>query len=126
MNILTLSAPAAAHIKTYLLNKGRAGSAIRVSVVRTHCMGGRGFGYNIEEDEIRPGDVVEDSGGVKVAFDRDSAFRLRGATVEYEESLQGGGLRVANPNSSGKCHCGMHDILEAIPEGEARSAGAIS
>ena len=115
--ILTFSPPAAAHVKAFFSRAGRTGTAIRVAAVRTHCMGGRGFTYSIEEGEGAPGDITEEVDGIRVAVDSDSAPRLRGSTIEYSESLQWRGLTVSNPNSTGKCHCGRHDILEVVPDG---------
>ncbi|MDG7016650.1 MAG: iron-sulfur cluster assembly accessory protein [Nitrososphaerota archaeon] len=115
---LGLSAPAAAHVRGYLLREGKEDSAIRVAVVRTHCMGGRGYGYNIEEDSAKADDTIVESDGLKLVVDPESLQHLRGARIDYEESLQGGGLVVRNPNAVGQCHCGRHDIFdrEALSE----------
>ena len=109
---LSLSATAATYVKGYLLQMGRTNSSIRVAAVRTHCMGGRGFGYSIVEDSARSGDAVVENDGVKLLVDKESMVRLNGARIDYEKSLQGGGLVVLNPNAVGKCHCGRHDLFD--------------
>ena len=109
---LSLSAPAADYVKGYLEREGKADSPIRVAAVRTHCMGGKGFGYSITEDTEKQGDAVLESNGVRLLVDRASMQYLKGAQVGYEEALQGGGLIVHNPNAVGKCHCGHHDLFD--------------
>ena len=109
---LSLSASAATYVKGYLLQTGRTNSSIRVAAVRTHCMDGRGFGYSIVEDSAKSGDVVVENDGVKLLVDKESMVRLNGARIDYEKSLQGGGLVVLNPNAVGKCHCGRHDLFD--------------
>ncbi len=110
--ILTVRAPAAAHIREYLARQGKTGSAIRVEAVRTHCMGGRGFGYSIREDASREGDTVVEGGGLNLLVDSRSLQYLTGASIDFEESVQGSGLIVRNPSAVGKCHCGRHDIFD--------------
>ncbi|MDV3277176.1 MAG: iron-sulfur cluster assembly accessory protein [Nitrososphaerales archaeon] len=107
-------------MRNYLLRAGKADSAIRVSVVRTHCMGGKGYGYNIEEDSVKADDTVVEGDGLKLLVDQESLRYLRGAHIDYEESVQGGGVVVRNPNAVGQCHCGRHDIFdrEALAESE--------
>ncbi len=118
---LSVSPPAAAYVISYLHSEGKAGSAIRVAAVRTHCMGGRGFGYSIGEDTERPNDVVVESDGVKLLVDMESMKYLGGAQIDYERSLQGEGLTVRNPNAVAKCHCGRHDIFDS--QGTAEAGG---
>ena len=118
---LGFSAPAAAYVKDYLQREGKGDSAIRVAAVRTHCMGGRGFGYSISEDREKSGDTVVESNGLRLLVDHDSIQHLRGAQIDYEEALQGGGLVVRNPNAVGKCHCGRHDIFDG--QGSAGAEG---
>ena len=108
---LTVSPEASAHIRSYLVRRAKTDTAVRVAAVRSHCMGGAGFGYSIEEDAVRPGDMVVLADEVKFVVDEESMGHLRGARIDYEESLQGGGLEVRNPNAKGKCHCGRHDLL---------------
>ncbi len=112
---LSLSAPAAAYVRDYLLREGKTGSTIRVAAVRTHCMGGRGYAYSIEESLQKPEDAVTEHDGVRLVVDRESLQHLKGAKIDFEESLQGGGLVVRNPNAVAKCHCGRHDIFDAQP-----------
>ena len=116
---VSLSAPAAAHIREYLTREGKNEATIRVAAIRTHCMGGRGYGYSIQEDTPKPDDTVVDSDGLKLLVDPESMQHLKGARIDYEESIQGSGLAVHNPNAVAKCHCGRHDIFDGQQGAEA-------
>jgi Fe/S biogenesis protein NfuA len=52
----------------------------------------------VDETDQQPGDAVVDVGGFKVYVDEDSAPKLDGATVDWIESVHGGGFQVENPN----------------------------
>ncbi len=52
----------------------------------------------VEEWDQQPGDSVVDAGGFKVYIDGDSVEKLEGATVDWIESIHGGGFQVENPN----------------------------
>ena len=118
---LSLSAPAAAHIREYFDRQGKPAPAIRVAAVRTRCMGGRGFGYSIQEDAAKPDDMAVESEGLSLLVDPLSMQYLGGTRIDYEESVQGSGLVVHNPNAMAKCHCGRHDIFSN--EGTAGTEG---
>jgi Fe/S biogenesis protein NfuA len=73
------------------------GSALRVSV-REH---GAAFRYALERVDAESraeGDEVVEAAGIRFYVDAASAPLLRGATLEYVESLEGGGFRFENPN----------------------------
>jgi Fe/S biogenesis protein NfuA len=74
-----------------------AGSALRVSV-REH---GASFRYALEVVDAgsrAAEDVVVEAAGILFYVDPGSAPSLRGATLQYVESLSGGGFRFENPN----------------------------
>ena len=52
----------------------------------------------VDDWEQAPDDVVVDGGGFRVLVDPDSAEKLEGATVDWVESIEGGGFKVENPN----------------------------
>ena len=73
------------------------GSALRVSASER----GAAFHYALElvDAEGRAvGDVVVEAAGIRLYVDAASAPLLRGATLQYVESLSGGGFRFENPN----------------------------
>ena len=57
-------------------------------------------------DEMRADDLVMDYFGVKVLVDPFSADYLRGAVVDYVDSLNSGGFKISNPKAKHSCGCG--------------------
>lgn len=86
---------------------------LRISLVRTHCMGGRGYAYTLAADRsAAETDVVHDIRGLRVALRPDDVPRLEGTVIDYREGLEGSGFSVQNPKAVGKCPCGHHDLFE--------------
>lgn len=81
---------------------------VAVAGLRVGVRGGgcSGFQYQLAFDEQRPSDVVFESHGLKLLVDGESLQFVRGSTIDYEESLQGAGFKVNNPNVVAACGCG--------------------
>jgi iron-sulfur cluster assembly accessory protein len=82
--------------------------ALRIAVRPGGCSG---FSYEMYFDSDRSGgDTVwtatADDLGVEVVVDEASAPLLRGATLEYHETLQRTGFTFTNPNATRSCGCG--------------------
>jgi iron-sulfur cluster assembly protein len=78
-------------------------AGLRVGVRGGGCSG---FQYQLAFDEQRDGDVVFETHGLKLLVDNDSLPYVSGSTIDYEESLQGAGFKVNNPNVVAACGCG--------------------
>ena len=78
-------------------------AGLRVGVRGGGCSG---FQYQLAFDEQRANDVVFESHGLKLLVDSESLPFVRGSTIDYEESLQGAGFKVNNPNVVAACGCG--------------------
>ena len=78
-------------------------AGLRVGVRGGGCSG---FQYQLAFDEQREQDVVFESHGLKLLVDRESLAYVSGSTIDYEESLQGAGFKVNNPNVVAACGCG--------------------
>ena len=78
-------------------------AGLRVGVRGGGCSG---FQYQLAFDEQRENDEVFESHGLKLLVDRESLQFVRGSTIDYEESLQGAGFKVNNPNVVAACGCG--------------------
>jgi iron-sulfur cluster assembly protein len=78
-------------------------AGLRVGVRGGGCSG---FQYQLAFDEQRDSDVVFESHGLKLLVDRESLQFVSGSTIDYEESLQGAGFKVNNPNVVAACGCG--------------------
>jgi iron-sulfur cluster assembly protein len=78
-------------------------AGLRVGVRGGGCSG---FQYQLAFDEQRDGDAVFESHGLKLLVDRESLPFVSGSTIDYEETLQGAGFKVNNPNVVAACGCG--------------------
>jgi len=78
-------------------------AGLRVGVRGGGCSG---FQYQLAFDEQRAGDSVFESHGLKLLVDSESLPFVSGSTIDYEESLQGAGFKVNNPNVVAACGCG--------------------
>lgn len=103
--MVTLTPIAAQKLTALLAEKNLPGYGLRVFISGGGCSGfqyGMGFENTTEE-----GDFVFESSGVRVYLDSASAMYLEGATVDYVDSLMGGGFRIENPNAVSTCSCGQ-------------------
>jgi iron-sulfur cluster assembly protein len=78
-------------------------AGLRVGVRGGGCSG---FQYQLAFDEQRESDVVFESHGLKLLVDGESLRYVDGSVIDYEESLQGAGFKVSNPNVVAACGCG--------------------
>jgi iron-sulfur cluster assembly accessory protein len=101
---VVLTDGAAAKVKALLDQEGRDDLALRVAVQPGGCSGLR---YQLFFDERQlEGDVVRDFSGVNVVTDRMSAPYLKGATIDFVDSIEKQGFTIDNPNATGSCACG--------------------
>ena len=82
-------------------------AGLRVGVRGGGCSG---FQYQLAFDEQRDGDIVFESHGLKLLVDNESLPFVRGSVIDYEESLQGAGFKVSNPNVVAACGDGRRWI----------------
>ncbi len=101
--VLRLSQSAAEEVKSLLQKPENAGKMLRIYVEQGGCSG---MQYAMTFDQQRPGDLVHQAHEVAIAVDPFSAQYLRGAVVDFSDSLTGGGFKVSNPNARQSCGCG--------------------
>lgn len=101
--IISLTENAAGEVKSLLEKPENAGKTLRVFVEQGGCSG---MQYSLIFDEPRPDDVEGRMHGVAVLVDAFSAQYLRGAVVDFNDSLTGGGFKITNPNARQSCGCG--------------------
>ena len=100
--MITITQKAAEKVKE-VLNEGD-GTYIRAFVQGGGCSG---FQYGLIVDkEAGPGDQVFESNEIKILVDPVSISYLKGAVIDFEESVTGGGFTVKNPNATSTCGCG--------------------
>lgn len=101
---LFFSDSAVAKVRELVEEEGNSDLKLRVFVTGGGCSGFQyGFSFDEEQDEE---DTVVEKGGMKLLVDPMSYQYLVGATIEYEEGLQGSQFVVRNPNASSTCGCG--------------------
>ena len=84
--------------------EGQPDLRLRIEVKLGGCAG---MIYDLWFDEnMVDGDLVYDYDGVEVVVDAMSDSYLRGATIDYEDTIMKQGLTIDNPNAQGTCACG--------------------
>lgn len=78
--------------------------ALRVAVQPGGCAGLRYALYF--DDRKLDDDHIEAMHGVEIRVDKMSAPYLRGARIDYLDTLEQSGFTIDNPNSKGTCACG--------------------
>src|SRR6186713_3230979 len=105
VRMVTMSEKAVSEIKAIMQQNGGAFEGIRVFVAGGGCSG-MSYGMQIADEPASSEDLVFDGAGVKVIVDMGSHQYLDGASIDFDDSLQGGGFRINNPNAAKSCGCG--------------------
>ncbi len=91
-------------VRNLLEQKNVPDYGLRVFVSGGGCSGMQ-YGMALEA-EPRPYDHIIERDNVKVFIDPTSMMYLNQATIDYEDSLMGGGFKIENPNAASSCGCG--------------------
>ena len=75
---------------------------VSLAGLRVGVRGGGCSGF----DEQRDSDLVFEDHGLKLLVDKESLQFVSGSVIDYQESLQGAGFKVENPNVVAACGCG--------------------
>jgi iron-sulfur cluster assembly protein len=117
--LLDLTPAAASKVRELIADEPDAESLVlRVAIEGGGCSGfqyGLGFSNGAEAD-----DHVLELEGVTVVVDPFSAPYLRGATVDYLNTIEQSGFKIDNPNATSSCGCGHSFQVEEgaeLPEG---------
>ncbi|MGO1502076.1 MAG: iron-sulfur cluster insertion protein ErpA [Marinobacter sp.] len=84
--------------------EGNSDLRLRVFVTGGGCSGFQ-YGFSFDECQDEEDTVIEREGAT-LLIDPMSYQYLVGATVDYQEGLQGSQFVVQNPNASSTCGCG--------------------
>lgn len=103
--VISVSDAAAAKVAALATDEGRTQPLLRVRVVAGGCSG---FSYELGFEDAPDEDdhVVDAAGGVRIVIDPRSAPILEGSTLEFNDALLGGGLKMMNPRATHECACG--------------------
>ena len=118
-NTIEITENAAATVKNLLESKNVPDYGLRVFVSGGGCSGLQ-YGMALEA-EARPYDHVVEKDGIQIFIDPTSMMYLNGATIDYEDSLMGGGFKIENPNAAASCGCGTSFKAK---DGQGAAAGA--
>ncbi len=103
--IVTLTEAAAEKLDTIMKEKGvRETHGLRVFVSGGGCSGLQ-YGMTFD-DNPRPVDSVFEQHGLRIIIDPQSRQYMEGASIDYVDSLMGGGFHIENPNAVSSCGCG--------------------
>jgi iron-sulfur cluster insertion protein len=102
--MINVSTTAASKINELLTEEGKVGSGLRVFVQGGGCSGFQ-YGLMIEEGG-GDADQVFESNGVRLFVDPVSISYLKGAEVDFVDTVTGGGFTIKNPNAVSTCGCG--------------------
>ncbi len=95
---------AANKLKSLIAEEKNPNLKLRVFVNGGGCSG---FQYGFEFDEnANDDDIKVEKSGVTMVIDAMSAQYLGGATVDYEDGLEGSRFVINNPNATSTCGCG--------------------
>jgi iron-sulfur cluster assembly protein len=102
---IAVTEKAARKIRSLAEREGKAEPILRVRVVAGGCSG---FSYELSfADAPAEGDHVIAVDGVRVLVDPKSAPIVEGSTLEFDDALLGGGLKMLNPRAVHECACGQ-------------------
>jgi iron-sulfur cluster assembly protein len=118
---VTLTAGAAAKLDEVRRQKGLAEAGLRVFVSGGGCSGLQ-YGMAFETDG-EADDIVFESEGVRVFVDPVSIMYLQGASIDFVDSLMGGGFKIENPNAVSSCGCGHSFKTEGSAAASSEGAG---
>jgi iron-sulfur cluster assembly accessory protein len=104
-DVIAVTDKAAGRIAALALKDGRAEPILRVRVTAGGCSG---FTYELSfaDRPVEDDTVIEAAGGVRVLVDPRSIPIVQGSTLEYNDAMLGGGLKMVNPQAVHECACG--------------------
>lgn len=103
-DVIRVTEKAAGRVRTLASREGRERPLLRLRVVAGGCSG---FSYRLSlEDAPTDGDRLVEAHGVGVLIDDRSAPIVEGSTLDFNDALLGGGLKVLNPRATHECACG--------------------
>jgi iron-sulfur cluster assembly accessory protein len=118
--VVSLTPEAQSRLKDLLAKEDNPGLALRIFVSGGGCSGMQ-YGMAFD-DQRRQDDFVIDNEGVQILVDDFSVNYIRGAEIDYVDSLMGAGFTVHNPNAVHSCSCG-HSFDTGDDAGSAQACG---
>lgn len=103
--LITISQAAANKARQLAERDGSPEAALRIRVTAGGCSG---FSYVLvfEDSPADDDHIIEGPDGFRVLIDPASAPIVKGSTLEFNDSMLGGGLTMVNPQAKHECACG--------------------
>jgi len=105
MPVMTVTTTAADKIRELLVQRNIPNHFLRVFVSGGGCSGMQ-YGMAFEAEPRDFDTRLDVAPGVRLVVDPTSAMYVGGATIDFVDSLMGGGFRIDNPNAVSSCGCG--------------------
>lgn len=102
--IVQLTEAAAFQIKEMMKHNEEEGSFLRVAVKGGGCSG-LSYGMAFEQ-EVTEDDFQLEQFEIKILVNKEDSAILNGTTIDYKQSMMGGGFTIDNPNAIASCGCG--------------------
>ena len=102
--MINVTQAAAGKITELLQEENKTDAGLRVFVQGGGCSGFQ-YGLGFDRGAVE-GDHEFEMHGVQVVVDPFSAPYLKGAEIDYVDSIQASGFAINNPNASSSCGCG--------------------
>lgn len=122
--VLTVTPAAVSVIRNLLQQRNIPNHSLRVFVTGGGCSGMQ-YGMAFEEKAAEFDKTVAVD-GVSLLVDPTSLVYLKGATIDFVDSLIGGGFRIDNPNAVSSCGCGHSFKGKDSGEAEDSAGGCAS
>lgn len=104
MDPINFTASAASKVGEMITEEGDANLKLRVYVTGGGCSG---FQYSFAfDDQVAEDDTVIEKEGVSLLVDAMSYQYMVGATIDYQEGLEGARFVISNPQATSTCGCG--------------------
>ncbi|NNJ13014.1 iron-sulfur cluster assembly accessory protein [Chloroflexales bacterium ZM16-3] len=119
--MILVTETASSRLLSMMREKELEGYALRVFVSGGGCSGLQ-YGMTFD-DEMREGDNDFSVGDLRVVIDPVSAGYMMGASIDFVDSMMGGGFKIDNPNAVSSCGCGHSFRTADDGADDAESAG---
>jgi iron-sulfur cluster assembly protein len=103
--MITLTADAAVKVREIMERENKLDWKVRMGVRGGGC-GGMQYLLGLDSQSREEDKIFEQDGGITLICDAESHELLDGTEISYEETPEGAGFVIKNPNAMGGCGCG--------------------
>lgn len=101
---ITLTPFAAQKVRQFALSDGKEGWGLKFEDRAGGC---GGFEYILDfQESAKEDEVTYESEGISIFVKKSSLSRLLGSFIDFQDSMQGAGFKISNPNAKSACSCG--------------------